>query len=269
MIAYNITNQQACEYSINLPFNPMISLPIKPVSSSLYHSNSTSKKSTSISKIFEEMIKNFENNKPKNLNVITVSEQFNISSRRVYDFFNVFTALGVCKNQYKGSIEWISIKKVTETIIMNYKKIEQESDFKTIKDLFNPGPSPSLGVIAMYFISLFFYLDIEILNIHKVSALFMAEKSDRKSLERRLYLVLAILELAGLVYHSQKTGEYCIKLPVHEIVKQTLENKKNNHTYGNTVLSLMSTVSDSFIRSTFSSRRKIFDQISSSIWDIA
>ena len=222
----------------------------------------TSKKSTSISNIFDEMIHCFEMTHPKNLNVISVSEQFNISSRRVYDFFNVFTALGVCRNQFKGSIEWISINKATDTIIKNYQQLEFDSDSKSIKELFNPGPSPSLGVIASYFISLFFYLDVELLNIHKVSALFMTETSDRKSLERRLYLVLAILELVGIVYHSQRTGEYCIKLPVHSIVKDVLLKKQKKHPQPSSVLSLIANVSDTYINSIFSQRRQLFNAIS-------
>ena len=236
-------------------------IPVTPQKQSTPKQES-SKKSTSISTIFDEMIQCFEATRPKNLNAISVSEQFNISSRRVYDFFNVFTALGVCRNQFKGSIEWISVNKATETIIKNYQQLEFDSDHKSIHQIFNPGPSPSLGVIASYFVSLFFYLDVDLLNIHKVSALFMTETSDRKSLERRLYLVLAILELVGIVYHSQRTGEYCIKLPIHEIVKETIIKKQKKHSEPSTVLSLMNNINDIYLNSIFAERRETFNAIS-------
>ena len=90
----------------------------------------------------------------------------------------------------------------------------------------------------------------------------MTETSDRKSLERRLYLVLAILELVGIVYHSQRTGEYCIKLPVHSIVWDVLMKKQKRHSQPSTVLSLIANVSDTYMNAVFAERRQIFNAIS-------
>ncbi|EAX89682.1 hypothetical protein TVAG_471540 [Trichomonas vaginalis G3] len=218
------------------------------------------KESKSITEIFGKMVKHFENHHSKNLNVMNVSLQFNIQSRRVYDFFNVFSALGVCKSQYKGSISWLSVNNIADTIKKAYYEIEVDSDNFSFQELFSFEQSPSLGALAIRFITLYFFLNVNILCIHDVATLFLNPTSDRKSLERRLYLVLGILEIVGLVHHSQRTGEYRITINTEEVVLEVLELKKKN-LKNYSILSLLNTVNQKYLDTIFPLRREEYLKI--------
>ena len=185
------------------------------------------RQNNSISEVFKSIISNFEVTCPDNINVMNVSVKYNVQHRRVYDLFNLLTALGTCKSVERGRLKWIGKEEAFKTIEAEYAKIEEESLEKDIGELFALGPSPSLGDIAKRFLTLFPFLGVNRISLKQAFVLLKGEMGYDKSLERRVYLVLAILELIGLLSHSKRTGEYWIAAQdLDRIRKNVMERKR-------------------------------------------
>lgn len=156
---------------------------------------------------------------------MSVAERYKIQHRRAYDLFNLLTALKVCRSVERGRIAWNSINDAVKTVTSEYVKIETDSLFKSTRELFDLGPSPSLGTIATRFMSLFIYLGVDTIALRRAVPLFHNPNCDVKSLERRLYLVLGMLEIMNLLSHSKRTGEYSIVADVESIRARALRKK--------------------------------------------
>lgn len=185
----------------------------------------TLKQSSPITEIFAQMINDFEATRPHNINIMNVAGRYNIQHRRAYDLFNLLTSLKVCRSVERGRIAWNSLADAVKTVANEYIKLETESLTKSTRELFDMGPSPSLGIIATRFMSLFIYLGVDKITLRQALPLFRNEKCDVKSLERRLYLVLGMLELMNLLTHSKRTGEYGIVPSVTSIRERAMRKK--------------------------------------------
>lgn len=218
------------------------------------------KPSHTVTSTFRSMVMFFETNKSHKLTVTSVSHQFNIQSRRVYDFFNVLTSLHVCCNQGKGIITWEGLSNMESAIVTHYAKLEIDSLVKPMTKVFSLGSSPSLGSIAMNILGLYFYLGVGALRIHDMSILLSERGSDIKSLERRMYLILSLLEALDVVTHSKSTSEYVLTLNINIITNNGLSIKKNYCLTNNisSVELLVSRIDSAYKRSLFMNRRLEF-----------
>jgi hypothetical protein len=91
--------------------------------------------------------------------------------------------------------------------------------------IFAVGRSPTLGFLASRFLFLYLHLSVDILSIRDAIRVFRDGSGDRKSLERRLYLVLNFLDRIGVVSHTDKTSEYRLMLNRADIVRQALAKR--------------------------------------------
>ena len=178
-----------------------------------------------ISLVFRTIIRDFEFSYPTDINIIEVSRKYQIQHRRVYDFFNFLTSMEICSYKEKRRLVWIGVKNSLEYIDKSYSILECESLTKPFQELFSIGPSPSLGSLATKFICLYFYLGVKILSIRQVSNLFHDKKTDIKSLERRLYLVLSFLEIIGFIAHTSKRSEYQILIDYDHFVLKAFSQR--------------------------------------------
>ena len=180
-----------------------------------------------LSEVLKDIIDQNERKKPQSFTVMGIAYKYNVEHRRVYDFFNLLTALGVCKVITKGQLSWVGLQEVEKTLISFYENIEIESIKKPLNELFNLGLSPSLGILALNFFALFLFLNVKTLSVKQVSKLFHNGKSDIRSLERRLYLALSFLEVVGIVMHPKKTGSYTLVIDRTQIVENALQKRSD------------------------------------------
>ncbi|OHT16823.1 hypothetical protein TRFO_12904 [Tritrichomonas foetus] len=183
--------------------------------------------SPKLSTIFSDMIIMFEKTKPQNLTVMGIARNRNIQHRRLYDFFNLLSSLGVCKMIQKGQLSWIGMHEITSTLKEWYAEIEIMAINQTVSDIFSFESSPSLGTIAMKFIGLYLYLNIDALSVRQVLAIFHVGNNDRKSFERRVYLVISCLEIIGLMKRSHRGGQYILLIPRDEIIAYGWNSRKD------------------------------------------
>jgi hypothetical protein len=180
----------------------------------------------SITETYKQIVRDFENLMPQHFSVMDVAKKYDIPHRRAYDFFNLLNAVGVCTSVERGSLRWISASEVLNTIKEVYAQLEILDFTKNIKALFHAGPSPTLGTLASRFVCLFLYLGVDVLSMRQAVRLFKNPKTDVKSLERRMCLVLNFLEALGAVVHTSKTSEYRLTIDRTEIVDYAMRKKK-------------------------------------------
>ena len=211
-----------------------------------------------MTEIFLQMINDFEMTRPHNINIMSVAERYKIQHRRAYDLFNLLTSLKVCRSVERGRIAWNSVGDAVKTVTAEYVKIETDSLFKSTRELFDLGPSPSLGTIATRFMALFVYLGVDTITLRQAVPLFHNPKCDVKSLERRLYLVLGMLEIMNLLNHSKRTGEYGIVPDVTAIRNRGMK-KKHTVAMRSAPMSLeasLNRLDDAYIQSLLEARRE-------------
>lgn len=183
-----------------------------------------SRSSASVNQTFKKMIDTFEMEQPRTLTIQSVSHHFKIQSRRVHDFFNILCALNVCTPTGMHSYSWKGITQAVETIARAYTEFETSNESFT--GWFNLGSSPTLGQIATKFMCLYFALGVNKLSMHPVSFLFSGSNSINPSLERRMYLVLTILEDIGFVSHVSGAGKFILTLDPSYIIKKAMQSKQ-------------------------------------------
>lgn len=185
-----------------------------------------SRGSQSIVDSLKRVLEECKQTRPTNICVMSIVRAYNIQHRRVYDFFNLLSALGICRSISKGRLAWTSVDEAQETLKCTYAAMEIASFDTPMQTLFSIGPSPSLGAIATRLLCLYLYLGEDKLVLRRVSFLLHDPRCDKKSLERRLYLVLNFLEILGMVSHTLKTSEYAFIMDRSQIVSYAMEKKQ-------------------------------------------
>ena len=186
------------------------------------------------SNVFERILLDLEDNHIQEISIMEISNHYNVQHRRVYDFFNLMTAFGACVqsgSKSHGKLRWIGLKNIKKTIKNKYAEFEIQSLTKNgIRNVFTFGKSPSLGTLAINFVCLFLFLDVDVLSMQRVVKLLHDKKSDVKSIERRMYVALKFMELIKLVEHTNMTSEYKLMINRHEIVLNGIQKRINEDT---------------------------------------
>ena len=213
--------------------------------------------------VFKSIVKNLEMNKLCIFNVLKVAQSHIIQRRRVYDFFNLMTALGVCKVASKGKMKWMGIEQSENTISNFYDDIEVASLTKSFEMTFNLGTSPSLGNLALYVISLFLYLNMNTLSLKQISKVFYDGKSDIRSLERRLYLALSFLEVINIIEHSDRVSHFTLKINREKLIEKAWQARKKSLNMNNemNIEGLLSHTSMPMINEIYERRQKKFIEV--------
>jgi hypothetical protein len=170
----------------------------------------------------------FEDCPPQSFSVLDVARAHRIPHRRAYDFFNFLTALGVCVSVARGSLRWIGVREVHESLVRAYSEIEVAACESDLRGIFGAGPSPTLGTLATKFASLFFFLGTNLLSIRRVARLFYDGVGDARSLERRLYLAVSFLEAVAVVEHTAKASEYRLVIHKHDIIDTAMRRRQDH-----------------------------------------
>jgi hypothetical protein len=192
-----------------------------------------------------------------------IAKEFSIQHRRVYEFFNLLSSLGICSVMERGRLAWVGLGEVSNTLKQVYGEIEVASVNQNMQSLFKTTKSPTLGLIGLRFLGLYLYLGVDYLSMRRVAQLFHDGKSDLKSLERRMYLVLNFLEVIGLVERTKKMSEYRLTIDRSAIVEYAMNKKKQCTTssYPHSVDSLLNRYNHSFLVQMYSARADLFKTV--------
>ncbi|OHS96216.1 hypothetical protein TRFO_37652 [Tritrichomonas foetus] len=222
-------------------------------------------RSRSIVACFRKMYQEFQNTSPSKIIIPQVAEKYGLHIRRVYDFFNVLTALKVCSQYDRRSLSWQGQDAAIMTFMESYAEFEIESLKVSFEDLFNIGNSISLKTIGTYFMSLFFFLGVSTLPLRQVSYFFSRDVQDRRSLERRMYLVLSLLEIMGFISHTNRSGEYVLAIDPEPYIDFGMKAKFNECQKNEKAANLEFTLArfdQAYIKSLHQERQRFFSTYS-------
>lgn len=215
-----------------------------------------------LSYVFKKLVRDFEQNPPHDINVMKTSKKYQIQHRRVYDFFNFLTYFNICKSVERKKLSWNGLDKFVTNIALFYSEVEVMSLTMPLSEIFNLGPSPSLGAIANRLVCLFLFMDTDILVFKKAALLFNGFSPDVKSLERRMYLVISFLEIIGVVEKSSKKSEFTLLLDRQPIISEAMKSRAAAQQPSPfSVESILSKYSKAYYNELFSGRRKEFSTI--------
>jgi hypothetical protein len=216
--------------------------------------------SLAISDVFRMLVRRFEDSRPQHISIMEIAKEHNIQHRRVYDFFNLLSSLGICSVVERGSLAWIGVRELSNKLKEVYGETEVAALSQNLVNLFCVGKSPTLGLIALRFICLYLYLGVELLSMRQVTKLFHDGRSDIKSLERRTYLVLNFLEVIRVVEHTKQTSEYRLILDRTPIVEYAMNKKRefSARRWANTLDNLLNRYDRAFFRDLYGRRFEAF-----------
>jgi hypothetical protein len=194
---------------------------------------------------------------------MAIAADYELQHRRVYEFFNLLSSLGVCSPIERGQLDWKGLAEVSQTLETVYTEIEIASLDKTIDAVFKMDKSPSLGLIALRFNSLYLYLGVETLSMRRVALLFHDGHSDLKTLQRRMYLVLNFLEVISAVEHTKSVSEYRLLLKPTDIVKKALKKRHetSNESCPQLIDALLNHYGPEFLEQLRAGRRAAFTRL--------
>lgn len=221
---------------------------------------------SSTSTKMNSMINELEETRAHSFCIMDLSEKYGIKHRRLYDLFNLLTAMGVTKHSGSKQIDWLGLSNMDKFIERKYIQYEKKSDSEPIPLIFGLAQSPPLGEIATNFLVLFPFFRIKKVSLRKASTLFNQNGGDLRSFERRMYLVLGLLENLGYLSHLKRSGQYETKMNIENLLSKSflfrreLSLKKNP----NSIEALLSRDVPSYFLYTYSQRRKIYENVMSS-----
>jgi hypothetical protein len=189
-----------------------------------------------------------------------VAREYDIPHRRAYDFFNLLNAVGVCTPVERGTLRWVGSSQVLRTVKEVYAQLEVLDLTQHFRLLFHAGPSPTLGLLGSRFVCLFLYLGVDVLSMRQAVRLFKNPKTDIRSLERRMCLVLNFLEALGAVAHTGKTSEYRLTIDRSEIVEYAMMKKKQCSTQvpGHSLENLLNRYDRTFLNQMYQKREAMY-----------
>lgn len=206
------------------------------------------------------LVDGFEKNKPTGISIMAISRQHNLSHRRVYDFFSLLSSLGVCHSVGRGRMAWVSLEAIERTLMEAYALMEVRSLKQPLDELFKTGRSPSLGILGLNFLLLFFYLGVDVLPMRRVTLALHDKRAAFKSVERRTYLAVSFLVAVGVVERTDRTGEYKIVIKKESIIEKAMRTKKEfcSEEDQTTLETLLNKFSDTYFTCLYKTRSDTF-----------
>lgn len=181
--------------------------------------------------------------------------------RRQSDLYNILNALDVFGYISDKLIIWRGFEATTSAFVRYGIQNEILAQKKPIVEIFKVGPSPSLSILVIKFICLFIYLGAESLNIREVVNLFSDNADQAKKVLRRLYLVVFVLEHAGIIEHGNAYSLYTLKLPLDVIVSTVFQETSRLSMYPEgSIESLLNRLDSVYIKNLHRRRKELYNQ---------
>ena len=147
--------------------------------------------------------------------------------RRQSDLYNILDALGVFGHFNDKLVIWRGLRAVTSALIRYGIQNEKEAQTRTIIEIFRVGQSPNLGTLVTKFLSLYVFLGETCINIREAVLLMSDSQEHGKKVLRRLYLVVFVLEQAGIIEHGYAYSNYVLRQPLDVIISAIFQEVPN------------------------------------------
>ena len=132
-------------------------------------------------------------------------EKYNIKRRVLYDFLSIMNGLHICTRYSNEEFQWNGAK-LDITILSKIKK-NAKQDNRPIHQIFNCNDKIGLNFVCYNLISLFIYLNSEVLDLKKVAKLFASSGPALRTMLRKMYTISSSLETIGFISRTGRPAE--------------------------------------------------------------
>jgi hypothetical protein len=144
-----------------------------------------------------------------------LARDFGLKRRGIHDFLTICAVFGICRRDLNSGVEWLGLDRSGAVIDQIRAEVEAEGgDSDGLCRIFDYSADPSLQRISCGIVKLFFYLGTPRLDVRKAGTLFAQGKTKYKTMLRKLYTVVAGLELAGVLTRTQVVSEVQLNAPL-------------------------------------------------------
>ncbi|KAH0787756.1 transcription factor E2F7/8 [Histomonas meleagridis] len=187
-------------------------------------SNATKIEASNEFQKLKEMLKIFDSSSQKTFEIYKICETYSITRRVLYDFITILHALNVVDRMSNETFLWKGIKNQYQFVenIKNDPSLNSGCNFKQ----FSCDQDSHLSQVVVRLIRLFYYLGTEILDIRKVSKLFIKGEVKRRTMLRKLYTISSSLNVVGLIERTDQPAT--IKICVSPLPLTSIEILLNN-----------------------------------------
>ena len=173
--------------------------------------------------------------------------------------FNILDALGVFGHFSDKMIVWRGLRAVTSQLIRCGIQNEKDAQTKTITEIFRVGQSPNLATLVLKFLSLYVFLGEKCINIREAVILMADSLEQSKKILRRLYLVVFVLEQAGIIEHGCAYSNYILKQPLDVIISAIFQEVPNLNMFPEeSVEVLLNRLDKVYIRTSHTRRQEMY-----------
>ena len=175
---------------------------------------------------FEEMIKDMKKAKG-NISIDYMVSKRRYDKRRVYDLFNVLSAVDVCRRVDTKSYMWLGVGAVAEVMVRMAMQLELETMACSDLSVMRLTENSRICDIVRNFIYLFLYFGVNEIRVQDAARILSSDSVEPRRVLRRLYLITQILENVHLFEHTLQKGVYRIALNVVPITEEAYRRLKD------------------------------------------
>jgi hypothetical protein len=201
--------------------------------------------------VLKNIVCELESHRDSSRAIDELAHAFGIKRQGLYDFIRICTVFGICRLNSSNDLEWFGLQQSSSAIDQIRMDLETEGEKRELSGLFDYSIDPSLPRISVAVVKLFFFLNVRYLDLRKVGKLFAKGKTKYKTMLRKLYTVVAGLEMAGIVNRTHAVSEIHFNPP--------LQNSMNASQFR--LLALLNSPQELAREQAYERRRKEFDQI--------
>lgn len=197
------------------------------------------------------LISEFERYPMKSRAILSLSNQFKIKRRRLYDVINVFTSIGCCQKTSFDNVIWLGKERIPIELQDQAEKKDIYNPEYSLSQLFEVESSIGISNLTMCFLLLFLAQKTDKQDI-RFAAHFLSRNTGRyKTTLCKLYQISYILNALGVTSRSEQVCEVVLS-PNFKAAFPQLEitpEPKSDFTLIDTLLNHKSNRPESYIQS--------------------
>jgi hypothetical protein len=140
------------------------------------------------------------------LAVNALASRFDVTTRRLYDFINVISAIGACRKSGLDQVIWLGKNQIPSFLQNVCQSRDIDNSQRTLCDLFPVSSCIGISNLTISFLLMFRALRTDHLDLRFVAHLFSRDTRRYKSTLCKLYQISYILGAAGI---SNRTSQAC------------------------------------------------------------
>ena len=188
--------------------------------------------------------------------ISSLSRQFKIKRRRLYDIINIFEAIGFCKKTDLDTLVWTGRQNLEEVIReIGSDPIIYNPSYK-LEDIFPCPCSVGVSSLATCFLKMFFALSTSFVDLRLVSQFLSRDTMRYRTTLCKMYQIAYVLTAIDVTSRTAQVGIVALNKPYSDAIQQGCDPDPTS------LLSLLNRQGDTAAKNIFQNRQ---DELRASI----